>query len=780
MKGVEQPDNRPRNGNGAVTDRTYWSKPLELAAMAALLLILISPLIYLQRDNYRITAGAEPDLHFVGSPRCGECHKSSYEKWRESHHDLAMDVATEETVLGDFNETRYTDPHNQVTSSFFRQDGKFMVATEGPEGALETFEITHVFGVYPLQQYLIPFPGGRLQSLNIGWDARENKWYRLPPYEVKGPDDWLHWTRGGQTWNGMCAECHSTNVVKNYDIDTDSYRTTWFEIDVGCESCHGPGSRHSAWAAQPPLARSGAENGELVVATSGITSEEQIAICAPCHSRRFQLGDNPHLAGDVLDVMVPSLLEEGLYYPDGQILEEVYVYGSFVQSKMYRHGVRCSDCHDVHSLLLHKDGNELCLQCHRAEEYDSYDHHFHKREFEGKPSDGHLCVKCHMPGRIYMGADYRPDHSLRIPRPDLSQALDTPNSCSTAECHGDKPLSWVNDHYQRWYGKTRKPHYGEVIAAARSAAPGAGEELRRLAKDQLTPVLVRATALSLLRNYPDRATTDLLIFSLDDTESLIRYTAIRGLQNLDPSARLEHLAPKLYDQVKAVRIEAAAALAAIPESQIRTDDREALKSGLAEYRQAMRYNADFAPQRYNLGNLAAALGNDTEARSYYEQAIAIDDQFYPAKVNLAMSLNRDGNNAEAENLLRQVIEQNPQLHEVRYSLGLLLAELEKYEDAAAMLGLAADGMPGYTRPRYNQALALLKLKRYEEGERALLMALEVDPENREYFSTLANLYLNFRMIDRAKQLALTILSSVPDHPDAAQLLELIEQGRTKP
>jgi tetratricopeptide (TPR) repeat protein len=379
-----------------------------------------------------------------------------------------------------------------------------------------------------------------------------------------------------------------------------------------------------------------------------------------------------------------------------------------------------------------------------------------------------------------MGADYRPDHSLRIPRPDLSQAIDTPNSCSTAECHGDKPLSWVNDHYQRWYGKTRKPHYGEIIAAARSAAPGAGEELRRLAKDQLTPVLVRATALSLLRNYPDRATTDLLISSLDDTESLIRYTAIRGLQNLAPSARLEHLAPKLYDQVKAVRIEAAAALAAIPESQIRADDREALKSGLAEYRQAMRYNADFAPQRYNLGNLAAALGNDTEARSYYEQAIAIDDQFYPAKVNLAMSLNRNGDNAEAENLLRQVIEQNPQLHEVRYSLGLLLAELEKYEDAAAMLGLAADGMPGYTRPRYNQALALLKLKRYEEGERALLMALEVDPENREYFSTLANLYLNFRMIDRAKQLALTILSSVPDHADATQLLEMIEQGRIKP
>jgi tetratricopeptide (TPR) repeat protein len=691
-----------------------------------------------------------------------------------------MDIATEETVLGDFSNVRFSDPHNQVTSQFFKKDDTFMVTTEGPDGELETFEITHVFGVYPLQQYLVPFPDGRLQCLNIAWDSRDNRWYRLPPYEIKNTEDWLHWTRGGQTWNGMCAECHSTRVVKNYDMEQDSYRTSWFEIDVGCESCHGPGSRHDAWAAKPPLARPRVENAELVVATSGITSKAQIALCAPCHSRRFQLGDNTHLPGDVLDVMVPSLLEEGLYFSDGQILEEVYVYGSYVQSKMYRHGVRCSDCHDVHSLELHRQGNDVCLQCHRAEEYDRYEHHFHKREFEGKPSDGHLCVKCHMPGRIYMGIDYRPDHSLRIPRPDLSLSIDTPNSCTAAGCHADKPLDWVNDHYQQWYGKTRKPHYGEVIAAARSLEPDAGQALRTLASDPLMPVIVRATALSLLRNYPENSTTELLISSLDDSESLIRYAAIRGLQNLEASQLLDSVAPKLYDPVKAVRIEAAAALAGLPLSQIRDDDRAALAAGLDEYREAMGYNSDFAPQRYNLGNLASALGNDEEARAYYEQAIGIDDQFYPAKVNLAMALNRSGDNETAEKLLREVIVQQPRLYEVSYSLGLLLAEREKYEEAAEMLGRAADGMPSYTRPRYNQALALLKLKRYQEGERALLKALEAEPGNREYFSTLANLYLNFSMIDQAERLARSILERVPDQPDAAQLLEMINQGKRSP
>ena len=780
MMQANLPDDRHGGEKDSMNNDPHKSFRFELVALAALALILVSPLIYLQRDTYSIGLEPETELHFVGSPRCGECHQSAYDKWRGSHHDLAMDIASEETVLGDFNEASYTDPHNQITSRFFRQDGKFMVTTEGPEGELETYEVTHVFGVYPLQQYLVPFPGGRLQCLNIGWDAREHRWYRLPPYEVQDSGDWLHWTRGGQTWNGMCAECHSTRLMKNYDMETDGYQTTWFEIDVGCESCHGPGSRHTAWAEKPPLARPQVNNSDLAVVTSGITSREQISLCAPCHSRRFQLGDNPHLSGDVLDVMVPSLLEEGLYYPDGQILEEVYVYGSFVQSKMYRHEVRCSDCHEVHSLELHQEGNKLCLQCHRAEEYDRYEHHFHKREFEGEPSDGHLCVKCHMPGRIYMGIDYRPDHSLRIPRPDLSLTIGTPNSCGTAECHGDKELSWIVDHYQSWYGKTRKPHYGEVIAAARSAEPGSSEALRSLAGDQLTPVIVRATALSLLRNYPDDLTTEVLIRGLDDNESLIRYTAIRGLQHLDPSALLDHIAPKLYDPVKAVRTEAAAALAGLPESQIRADDRTALAAGLDEYREAMRYNSDFAPQRYNLGNLAASQGNDEEATDLYRQAIGIDDRFYPAKVNLAMALNRRGDNKGAEVLLREVIDQQPQLHEVRYSLGLLLAELERYEEAAPVLGEAADGMPEYTRPRYNQALALLKLERYEEGERALLKALELEPENREYFTTLANLYLNFRMIGRAEQLARTILDRVPDHPDATRLLEMINQGRETP
>lgn len=741
----------------------------EKAALVTALACLLAPFIYLARNN----RGPQPlpvkEAVFIGSEKCASCHRATYDKWQGSHHDLAMDTARDDTVLGDFDNAMFTDPHNGVTSRFFRDGTKFMVETEGPDGKRGTFEITHVFGVEPLQQYLVPFPGGRLQCLTIAWDARDSRWYRLPPYDVKGPGDWLHWTRGGQNWNGMCAECHSTQVRKQYEIGNATYSTTWFAIDVGCEACHGPGSVHAEWASQSPLARSPLADFGLKVATDAAAKPQQTVICASCHSRRFQLGDNAHRQGDLLDALVPSLLEEGLYYPDGQIQDEVYEYGSFTQSRMYRLGVRCSDCHDVHSLKIHKKNNDLCLQCHRAEDYDTPNHHFHKKEDKGRPSEGYLCIRCHMPGKNYMGIDFRLDHSLRIPRPDLSERLGTPNACSTSGCHGDKPLAWVQQHYDTWYGKKRKPHYGEVFAAARRQEPGAGPALIRLTEDTTLAPIVRATAVSLLYWYPGEASLAALEKALQDEDSLIRYTALRNMGHLPPSTPLSLVAPKLYDKVKAVRIEAAFRMAGIPRSDVRRDDHDALGKGLEEYRQAMLYNADFAPQRYNLGNLAMAERHSDEAVRYYQQSLAIDDQFFPAKVNLAMEYARKGELAEAEKLFRAVLKDHPQLNDVAYNLGLLLGETGNYREAAELLGRAADQIPGLTRARYNQALALLKLQRWEEGIQAMERAVFAEPANQEYFVVLVDLYMQFGTLEKVRELTEKILKQVPDHAAAGKL-----------
>ena len=756
--------------NESSTDIKRW----ERIALAAAIVILLSPVLYLLKAQTVEPLPAAGAVEFVGSEKCKKCHETAYNKWNGSHHDLAMDVANDTTVLGDFNDVSYTDPYNKVTSRFYRKGDKYFVQTEGPDGQPGEFEITHTFGFYPLQQYLVPFPDGRLQCLNIAWDIEKKVWYRLPPYEVEGPDDWLHWTRGGQTWNVMCAECHSTRLTKGYDADTGAYQTTWFEIDVGCEACHGPGSKHLAWADKPAFARAKTANYDLEVHTNSLETTDQIKLCAPCHSRRFQLGDNRHAEGELLDLMVPQLLNEGLYYPDGQILDEVYVYGSFVQSKMYQHGVRCSDCHDVHSLKRHKEKNDLCTQCHRADVYDSKDHHFHKKVHNGQPSEGHLCVKCHMPGKIYMGADYRPDHSLRIPRPDLSAELGTPNACSAIGCHADKPLSWNVEHYTKWYGETRKPHYGTIIAAGRTRQPEAEVDLIRLAEDPLVPAIARATGLELLRSYPSPASQTTLAKALEDDDALLRYTAIRSLEYFDADTRLKRIAPKLYDPVKAVRMEAAMMLSVLPEDRLREDDREAFRQGLAEYREAMLYNADLAAQRYNLGNLAANLGDDVQAIAAYEKSIAIDDQFYPAKVNLAMLYNRQGRNVDAEKMLREVVDQEPQLYEVAYSLGLLLAEMKKYKDAENYLEKAAAGM-GYGRAHYNHGQVLLILDQPEQAEQALIKALSLEPDEEEFFVALVDFYLKSGQQENARSLAQATIQRFPNHAAAQKVVELLKR-----
>jgi Tfp pilus assembly protein PilF len=760
-------------------------KSWKITGLIATIIIILSIPAYLLKERYFAHPPApRPAATFVGSKKCMDCHKAEYDRWQNSLHDRAMEVADDATVLGDFNEA--VIEFHGVTSRFYLKDDKFFVQTQGPDGKMDKFEITHTFGWYPLQQYLVPFPGGRLQCLPIAWDVKEKKWYHLYPDAPIDPKDWLYWTNAGQNWNGMCAECHSTNLKKNYDIQGDAYQTTWSEIDVSCEACHGPGSRHVKWAELPDMARPQTADYELVVKAKGMDSRQQVELCAPCHSRRAILGDYTHAEPDLLDSMLPSLLTPELYFADGQILEEVYVYGSFTQSKMYSRNVRCSDCHDVHSIKKIKEGNALCLQCHRAGVYDTKAHHFHKSEGEqGEPirsvdgkvlfkiGSGAECVQCHMPERAYMVIDYRADHSFRLPRPDLSIKLGTPNACN--RCHVDKTDQWSNEYITKWYGPGRKAHYGTIIDEGRKRSAQALKDLIKLASDPLYPVVVRSTALSLLAAYPGKETSRAYELALMDDEALIRRTAVDYVNVSDTKRQTTLLAAMLYDPVKAVRIEAARRMTEITDPQLDDAQKKVFEASLADYQKSMEYSADFAFGRYNLGNLYVALKQPQKAVQSYQAAIKIDSLFYPAKVNLAMLYNQTGKNDKAEIMLREVATSHPEMYEVQYSLGLLLAEEKKYAEAANYLKQAAKGLPNRARVHYNLGLLFQYLKEDSDAEASLLKAKELEPDNLDYLYALADFYLKRKKLKKAKSIAREMVARHPTQRIGHDILKLVEK-----
>jgi tetratricopeptide (TPR) repeat protein len=768
-----------------MTQPSEQTRTWEIVGLIAAFVIVVSiPLYYfLVVKNTETTAAPDASAEFVGSLACKDCHVAEFDNWQGSHHDLAMDTAHADSVLGDFNDAEFT--LHGITSRFYMKDGRYFVYTNGPAGEMGEFEITHTFGWFPLQQYLVPFPGGRLQTLPIAWDSRDKRWFRVPPEGPTGPGEWLYWTNAAQNWNGMCAQCHSTNLKKNYDPETDTYNTTWSDIDVGCEACHGPGSAHVEWAEISEMARPQAGNYRLLRKTSAIRSEELIEICAPCHSRRATMQDDGHTDMTLLDSYVPSLLNQGLYFADGQIEDEVYVYGSFIQSKMYRNGVRCSDCHEVHSIKLVREGNDLCLQCHRSAQYDSADHHFHKQEGEpGEPilsasgdllfevGSGAQCVACHMPGRTYMGVDYRPDHGFRIPDPALNAEIGSPDAC--LRCHVDETSEWSQQQVLEWYGPGRRAHYGTVIAKARNGDAEAGPLLRQLAGDILYPVNVRATALALLAAYPGAGTTQTLEIALQDEDPLIRRTAVENLDGPERSGLARKLAAALFDPVKAVRIEAASRLAGELSGHLDEEQRKLYQQVLNEYVDAMTYTADFASSRHNLANLYSRLNRPEDAIRQYRESIRIDDQFYPAKMNLAVLLSQRGENRQAEQLLREVVASQPELYEAAYSLGLLLIELQNYDEGAEYLQKASAGLPDNARIHYNLGLLYAFMRNPAAAERELQAALTLEPANLDYQYGLADFYLKRGQLEQARKMAEVMASMHPENPVGRQMLEFID------
>lgn len=576
---------------------------------------------------------------FSGSQTCIGCHEAEAEAWKGSHHALAWMLPSAETVDGDFNDAVFE--HRGRTTRFFKTDEGYFIETTDIAGGPKTFRVNGVGGIEPLQQYLIETEPGRQQALDIAWDQEKKAWYHIYEDQVLAPEDGIHWGGPYKTWNARCAECHATDFRKNYSAREKTYASTQAEIGVGCEACHGPGEAHLAWAtgyqAAPRSLYPGLSDEGLLVGFSKGNAETEIQQCAGCHSRREPFLDGNPLPGTPFhDVYRLALLRDGLYHADGQILDEVYVYGSFLQSKMYDKGVRCSNCHEPHSGDLRAEGNAVCTQCHSPagnagfptlaeKEYDDPSHHFHEAG-----SEGAQCVSCHMIERTYMGIDGRRDHSFRVPRPDLSAKVGTPNACT--DCHQDKTATWAAEALERRYPDSghRGAHFGEVFAGARGNPSGFGEDLMGLALLETLPAIVRATALDLLSNRADAALANRATPLLEDPDPLVRSAALALQAAVPETERLPRVVAALEDPVKAVRIEAARQLLALRNFPLPRGSADAARSASREWQATLAAKADFPETHMAIGGAALVMRNANAAISAFSEVTRLDPQLVQA------------------------------------------------------------------------------------------------------------------------------------------------------
>lgn len=781
-----KPD-RPRRAPSS----SYWIWVVGLLAAGALFGLWVN------RSNFpnkgaraeAISAGNKFELSeqkatyasYGGSASCRECHEEAFAAWAGSHHALAErtpSAALDENAFA----PAHTFKHGSQQTRFHTNQGRYELITAGLHGTNEAFPVHRILANHPLRQALIEFPGGRLQATEAAWDPRSNEWFNVYGEEDRKPGEWGHWTGRGMNWNTMCATCHNTRVRKNYDPATDSYRTAMIETGVGCESCHGPMKAHNDW--QNANKGKGLKDPTI----QRLSRDAMFDTCAACHSRRAEITGDPKPGDAFFDHHLLSIVDDSnLFYPDGQIWDEDYEVTAFMGSRMFHKGVRCVDCHDVHTMKTRLPGNFLCLSCHgpgatNAPVINPVTHSRHKvfgYDTNGvlinadlnayKPGlikeTGGECVNCHMPQTPYMQRHWRHDHGFTIPDPLLTKQFGIPNACN--RCHQDKSTDWSLQHVEQWYGTNMNRPYrqrAQTVARARQGDPSARDPLlKQLATDEIP--YWQAVAANLLQRWAgEPAVSAALIQQLNHTNALVRQMAVQALAPLAQAGRADIVAalqPKLNDASRNVRIETARQLAA-------TLDTNSLAG--SEYLHFLDHIADQPLGQLQVGSFHWQRGNPTNALPYFERAAQWDPYSAGLRHELAIILSQLGRTAEAVKQLEEAVRLQPNEAEFHYKLALALNETGEANRVSAELEAAVKSDPRHARAWYN-----LGLMRSGNGDdlgavEALSRAESADPNDPRIPYARATVLARLGNLNEARTAAQRALELEPNFPAAAALL----------
>lgn len=668
---------------------------------------------------YRCTNNVTVSATYVGTDKCGQCHQKEMQMFKLSDHYHAMDTVSTATVKGDFNNSRFI--YHGDTAFFYQKNSNYFVRTTDSTGIKKEFQIIYTFGWQPLQQYLVKFNDGRIQVLPFCWDTRAKEkggqhWYHLYDKENISHTDELFWMGYNQNWNYMCADCHTTNYKKNYQAQEDKFNSTWSESRVSCESCHGPASEHMKWAEKKnghlpfkgfaiSLAAKETDwkmdaNRQTMLPQTVLPNDTLIETCARCHARATRFADVYWHGQSFLQSHIPATADAVNYYVDGQIKEEDYEYASFLQSKMHAAGVTCINCHEPHSMKVKAIGNSLCISCHAKEKYDGPQHSFHKSE-----STGNDCKSCHMPATNYMVIDTRFDHSIRIPRPDQSLTMGTPNACN--KCHTDKPVKWAADNFTKWFANKlpKESTYADLMFAVSRFVKESEPSLYQLLQNKNYPAIIRATALEQYSYYTSSRVSTLVFEELKNENPFMRLSAVKAMRNYPPETIMMNVPHLLNDKVAAVRMEAMNVLAP-DNSKLSETDTKRFKEVMIEYMNVQEQMSHRPEGFFNRAILLNFTGDITGAEQLYLQSIKRFPDFIPSYSNLIDLYRQQNREAEAKQIADKGLMRQPNNSFLHYALGLWYIRNRDNAKGVEHLKLSAEASPADPQMVYGYSIAL--------------------------------------------------------------------------
>ena len=624
---------------------------------------------------------AKPDLAgatYVGSKACATCgHERIYNDWSNSLHHM-IQLPSAKTVVGNFN--NQSMDYENWHFFMYRENNEFFIRETSPSGKLTLYKVTYTLGSKRIQHYLCKLPDGRIRVAYPTWDVAVGKWIHEAEI-IRGAQ---HTSDGTleplQVWNMHCWNCHTSQESINYDIDSDTFKTTLTETSINCEMCHGPGSLHVQRMKANP------KDPNTATANAGrFPARERMDDCIQCHDRRIVLKNGFYPGENFYDYYVPTSVELATANPQNPPIwaERHRKFANeclnLMDTECYMKGnATCITCHDPHQVTIsldprYKNTDVLCTQCHKQylnkRTVAAHTHH----AVDGK---GSRCIECHMllltakTIKLLQNAEIR-DHTIASPIPEYTIKYNIPNSCNNV-CHQEKSAEWVIEWMDKWYPKRAKSDRRyETFTLARYRDPNAVPALISLLSDLNETIVARAGAARFLGEFQGEQVSAALVKALDDKEVLVRAEAARSLSEAQSQSAVEPLKRKLSDPNAAVRMNAVFALIKMGILEIQGPEAETFQKAKAEYKQFLMSFPTIYDIRVDLGtfnalhkDLDAALKAYNEAArlrpelptAYYYLGITYAQmgQFGPALENLQKTLAIDPKFRNTAQVIQQI------------------------------------------------------------------------------------------------------------------------------